>query len=297
MKNLSLIVATVDRTDPLERLFASLQTQTYSNFEVILIDQNRDDRLAAMVAFWSTKFPLVHLLSEKGLSRARNKGIRFATGQFLAFPDDDCWYPPDLLESIVDWFSRHPEYSFLSTIALDAENRLAANRWLRNSAEISRYNAFRAGISFSLFFRADAVRAVGGFDEGLGLGAGTPLGSGEESDLALRVLESGHRGWFERSLVVFHPARVENSSLAACELAASYGIGFGYVLRRHQIPLMISLYLCLRPVLGWAYWVLRRNRMSRVYLASFRGRLKGYLGFRQYRAEYGGNSSSSIPLR
>ena len=42
---ISLILATVGRTDELTRMFESLATQTFSDFEVVVVDQNEDDRL------------------------------------------------------------------------------------------------------------------------------------------------------------------------------------------------------------------------------------------------------------
>lgn len=62
---------TVDRTTELDRLFAAFAAQTFH--EVIVVDQNTDDRPA-------------------NLSSARNVGIGGAEGEWIGFPDDDCWY-------------------------------------------------------------------------------------------------------------------------------------------------------------------------------------------------------------
>ena len=40
--------------------------------------------------------------SARGLSRARNAGLRMIAGDIVSFPDDDCWYPPDLLQRVAD---------------------------------------------------------------------------------------------------------------------------------------------------------------------------------------------------
>src|ERR1700754_3487501 len=84
----SLIVCTVDRSDQLERLFASLKVQRYTDFEVILVDQNLDDRLAGLVEGYSPSFTIRHIRSERGISRARNNGMAIATGSYICFPDD-----------------------------------------------------------------------------------------------------------------------------------------------------------------------------------------------------------------
>src|ERR1700749_1024458 len=105
---ISLIVASLHRTAELERLLASLETQSFRDFEVIVIDQNPDQRLADVLG----KHPVLnlsHLRCPPGASRARNMGIKAAQGEIIGFPDDDCWYSTDLLQTVSKWFASHPE--------------------------------------------------------------------------------------------------------------------------------------------------------------------------------------------
>ena len=272
----SLIVATLRRTSELSRLLASLERQTHRSFEVIVVDQNEDDRLVPVLALWRSHFPIRHLRSKKGLSRARNHGLTEASGEIITFPDDDCWYAPDTLEKVEAWFAAHLQFGVLSTSATDESGRLAAGRWLPASTEITRGNVFRTHISFSLFFRRIAISAAMGFDEHLGLGSGSKYGSGEETDCVLRVMSLGYRAWYERSLAIFHPARLPDSSSAAQSRAMSYGLGFGHVLRHHKIFFPRAFYLCLRPAGGWLISILLRRQLAKIYFATLRGRLEGY---------------------
>ena len=109
---MSLVVATVDRVAELERLLASLEAQSFQDFEVLVVDQNEDERLAPVMAR-HPRLRLSHLRSERGVSRARNVGLRAAQGEIVAIPDDDCWYPENLLASVAEWFQSHPEYGAL----------------------------------------------------------------------------------------------------------------------------------------------------------------------------------------
>jgi Glycosyl transferase family 2 len=52
--------------------------------------RTHDDRLDSALAQYRSLFPIVHLRSQKGLSRARNEALAFAQGEILCFPDDDC---------------------------------------------------------------------------------------------------------------------------------------------------------------------------------------------------------------
>src|SRR5271156_3083099 len=95
MPAVSLVMCTYGRTDCIIRLVCSLETQTSSDFELIIVDQNPPGALDAIIARASQKLQVRYVRSEPGLSRARNVGIKHHRGAIVAFPDDDCWYPND----------------------------------------------------------------------------------------------------------------------------------------------------------------------------------------------------------
>src|SRR5215212_9261375 len=104
----SLVLATVGRTEEVRRLLESLREQTYRNFEVIVVDQNPGDGLTYLLELYRDTLNIRHIRSAKGISKARNVGLRYTTGDVVAFPDDDCWYAPDLLERVAAKLSAHP---------------------------------------------------------------------------------------------------------------------------------------------------------------------------------------------
>src|SRR4051812_21456238 len=97
---LSLLLATFGRAEELHPLMQSLRGQTFRDFELIVIDQNSDDRVAPVLAEYAGDFPIEYLRSTPGHSRAFNAGLASVTGDVVAFPDDDCWYDPDVLERV-----------------------------------------------------------------------------------------------------------------------------------------------------------------------------------------------------
>jgi glycosyltransferase involved in cell wall biosynthesis len=87
----SLIVVTGGRIEEVDALMASLAAQSLSDFEVIVVEQNADDRLAAIFAAYETRFPLRVIRSLiREINHSRALGAAAATGDILAFPDDDC---------------------------------------------------------------------------------------------------------------------------------------------------------------------------------------------------------------
>lgn len=96
----SLIMATCGRRDDILDLLKSLEQQTYKNFELIVVDQN-DTPISDLFDEYKDKFSINYIYTPiKGLSRARNAGLKVADGDFIAFPDDDCIYEKNVLESI-----------------------------------------------------------------------------------------------------------------------------------------------------------------------------------------------------
>ena len=226
----SLIVATVNRVTELERLLASLDAQTYKEFEVIVIDQNTDERLAPVLQGHPT-LTIHHLRSDRGAGRARNHGLRIATGEYIAFPDDDCWYPQSLLASVVEWLARNSDFDGLFTTMRDADNQPVGPRWPSMPCEVNRTNVWHIGVFVTVFLRRAVTDSVGFFREDIGVGAATPYQSGEESDFYLRALALGFKLWYEPSLTVHHPNLHSIRRLRA--VTYSYALGFGYVMRIH----------------------------------------------------------------
>ena len=126
MPGFSLILATSGRTTELRRFFGSLAAAGAADCECIVVDQNADDRLQPILAAWSDRISIKHLRSSPGLSHARNVGLSRATGELLAFPDDDCWYSPGLLRQVRSFFAANPRYSLLSVGVRDERERRVA---------------------------------------------------------------------------------------------------------------------------------------------------------------------------
>jgi glycosyltransferase involved in cell wall biosynthesis len=235
MLRFTLVVPTLGRTTELETLFASFAAQEYPGLDCVLVDQNDDERLAELVARWGSVFPILRLRCTPGVSRARNFGLQQAKGDIVAFPDDDCWYPPALLKGVGDWFEQHPAFDILTVGAKDEVGASSGNRWVKDVCEIRPINAFRTTFCSSIFIRRTEGFRRFRFDESIGPGAGTRYGCGEETEYILQRLGHGERGHFSRALSVGHPVRDMLSGQVEGGRAKAYGNGMGYVLRRHSL--------------------------------------------------------------
>jgi glycosyltransferase involved in cell wall biosynthesis len=248
---ISLVVCTLGpRQEQLRRLLSSLTNQTFRDFEVILVDQNPPGLLQAIVEQHCDTLELVHLQSSPGLSLARNVGLQHARGRLIAFPDDDCWYPPRLLAAVIEAMRMSDTTAALSGRTLDEHGVPSVSLFLDHAAQVSRTNFLACGNSNCLFVRADVFRVIGNFDLRLGVGAGTGFHSGEEADILLRVLDAGLRAEYRPDLIVHHDQVDSTVGEAQIRRAIQYGRGFGGLLRKHRFPLATIVYRVGRPLVG-----------------------------------------------
>lgn len=253
----SLITVTMgERADELARLKASLAAQTYRDFEHIVINHREHPEFCL------------------NLSKARNFGISQASGDVLAFPDDDAWYGEDVLRAAARELE-NPEVDGVSFRVVDDKGRCSAGGWMSAEREtISKATVWHTAVSCSFFVKRSMLDGLR-FDERLGVGSGTRFGSGEETDLLLSLVERGARLRYDGTRRIFHPAVFGNINVGK---GWRYGNGYGAVLRKHH-------YTVVR--LAWAIFVqlaragqsiaMLRLRKATYHLAMAAGRLAGYV--------------------
>ena len=283
----SLVLATLGRTFQVKTFLESLDQQSYRNFELIVVDQNPDDRLEPILWPYSDRFAINHLRSKPGLSLARNIALNHITGDVVAFPDDDCAYPSTLLEQAVQFFTNHDQIQGLVGRSSNLQGQSTSGRWDSNPGKITPINVWRRGTSFTIFLRQAAVAKIGPFDELLGVGAQTPWGSGEDIDYLLRAIAADCELYYDPGFAVIHPTKPpEPQALPQPEAPKTftktyaYAMGRGRLLRKHPFPFWFVVYNWLRPGLGLGLALLRgRGEDVRSYWATLQGRFQGWLGW------------------
>lgn len=94
MKKVSVIIPVYNSSKYLKECLDSVIKQTYSNLEIIIINDNsQDNSLAIINDYKDSRIKIINLTKRSGVSFARNKGIDLASGQYICFLDsDDFWY-------------------------------------------------------------------------------------------------------------------------------------------------------------------------------------------------------------
>ena len=255
---LSLLIATVRRRTELERLLFSLRQQKHTCLQIIIADQNPPHFLVDVYAEF-TDLPLqVISAPDKGVSQARNAILPLAKGDYIVFPDDDCWYAPDTLTQVVEAFRRHPEAGAVMGRSFSQPSAAPA---VGQDSRVSQIGTFKNGETYLQFFRAEVVKGLR-FDPRLGPGTGLPYGCGEDTDY---LLEAHKRApvWRCPSIRVFHPSPATHVPSDA--KIASYAAGRMFLLKKHAFPLWFRCANVLYPLCMLPLDALRKGRKAARY--------------------------------
>ena len=280
MTYFSLVVATKGRVRDLERLLVSLDRQTFTDFEVIVVDQNADSIVTDVLAM-PRPYPIAHIRTPgaTGACRARNVGWRTAKGQVVLFPDDDCWYPAGFLRCANDHFV-YRDCDILTGRAADLGGRSINGRFDKAACWVQREHVWTTSIEWVLFLKYTLLEKLAGFDEHIGIGAETPWQACESQDLVLRGLCLGATCAYDPALFGHHAElNIACPDPAQIKKGRAYARGMGWVLRKHQVSWARRLYWTARPFLKGVMMRLKgRSAAARYYQEVATGRLEGARG-------------------
>lgn len=107
MNTISVIIPAYNCENTISKCLNSLLSQTYGNFEIIVVDDGSEDKTGDIVLNFTEKDKRVKLICQKnsGVSAARNCGIKRSSGKLLAFVDSDDYVSDTYLEELFDLYS------------------------------------------------------------------------------------------------------------------------------------------------------------------------------------------------
>lgn len=121
----SVIIPTRDRQSRLQRAIASVERQSYPNWEIIVVDDASVDATPEFLAGLEDKRIKCFRAEGRGGEAARNLGLRHASGEIIAYLDDDNFWHEDWLKSVVWGFTERPEVDVIyGAFVVDDPSRL-----------------------------------------------------------------------------------------------------------------------------------------------------------------------------
>jgi glycosyltransferase involved in cell wall biosynthesis len=100
---ISVVIPTYNRANDLKRALKSVQVQTFTNWEVLIVDNHSVDNTDQVVSdFNDSRIKLFKIHNNGVIAASRNVGIREASGAYIAFLDSDDWWKPEKLRLSLD---------------------------------------------------------------------------------------------------------------------------------------------------------------------------------------------------
>jgi len=201
------------------RAVDSALAQDCRSFELIVINDGSTDGTRAVLRRYGGKITVIDQ-ENRGMSAARNAGIRSARGTYVAFLDADDWWLPGKLSRQIELMQARPEIGFCSTAArVEDENGGLLNLWRcpdtspQILATLFAQNAAIAGGCSAVMVRRDLFARVGLFDE--------DLRGFEDPDLWMRLAAaSGYACIDETLAVILRREKSVSRNLDAMRVAA-----------------------------------------------------------------------------
>jgi glycosyltransferase involved in cell wall biosynthesis len=195
---LSVVVPTHNRAARLQRALESLQAQTVGDLEVVVVDDGSTDSTPSLVADVQARDPRIRyarLDGGSGAAKARNEGIGLATGEFLAFLDDDDEWHPKKGEIQIDFLRAHPAVGIVGCDYVMTNESAGSSATYRGPKALSPFALLwvnvMMGCSFPLL-RRGAFSFEPRFDPGM-----VPA---EDWDLWLRCSDEREISWLDSVL-------------------------------------------------------------------------------------------------
>lgn len=231
----SVVVCTKDRPDSLVAVLRGLANLRYKPYEIVVVDNGPSSEAAkeAVLREFGDD-PRVRYVREprRGLASARNRGVAEAAADIVAFTDDDVRIDPWWLQGIVRGFRAAPDVAGVTGLVATAEIENSEQLYFhlregwgtkcerrvydlaenRDDSPLYPYSVGALGTGANFAVTRAVIKEIGGFNEALG--AGTPSGGGEDLNIFMRILLSGHSIVYEPSAVVFHVHRATLEALS-----------------------------------------------------------------------------------
>lgn len=220
MKRVSVIIPAYNQGHYLGEALQSVLAQTYPHFEALVVDDGSTDNTAEVARSFTDPRIQVIYQENRGLSGARNTGIRHARGAYFTYLDSDDLFLPEKLEQLVAELEAHPELGLVAgqSVPIDEGGRrigkIFSTPLAADPAQLLLGNPLHVG---SVLVRREWQTKAGFFDES--------LRSYEDWDLWLRMLRLGcPMGWVDQPVSLYRFHRAQMTRIGAQMTSATFAV-------------------------------------------------------------------------
>lgn len=266
---ISLIQTSQNRIEDLQRYVESLNSQVnidFSQVQLVFVDQG-DCKIAFKNLNPCIKFTYIKY-KPSSLSHARNVGLKYAEGEYVSFPDDDCWYAKDTLCKVLAVLGKHDGVLIKAT----NEEGIPLAKFPEGNQKATLF--YHCGAcSICIFLHLDNnIR----FDENIGVGSPYGLASGEETDYLIHFIRHHIDVVYDKDILIHHPLGKTTFFASDLDKAYKYARGHGYLMKKNHYPINLIMISLLRPLVGMVWYLCKFNFLqSRRSFSLLKGRLEG----------------------
>jgi len=245
MRNMfiSIIIPIYNAERYLENLFNSLKKQTLnkSNFEVLFIDNNSNDKSHEMITkfvnnFKNNNYKYYFFNKKQGSYASRNFGVSLARGNIFAFTDADCILEEKWLENIWKFYEVKKNKNIIVAGNIEIIIEKLNNLWEQYDKIVSlnneKYVKNNSAATANLITPKEIFLNVGEFKE---------LFSGGDSEWTKRAFEKGYNLKFMPNIKVYHPSR--KNFIEARDKIFRIGIGRGRKIACEKKSIILNIFL------------------------------------------------------
>ncbi len=188
----SIVIPVCNAEQFLERTLLSAQQQTYDNLEIIIVNDGSTDSSGEIAAKHALSDQRIKIINQhnSGVAFARNAGLRFASGDYVAFLDaDDIWHPTKIARQMevllsstgsTGWGSVYPLQRYIDT----QDRVLSSGRFWSEAGDVAAHLVtLRTECGSKILTRRELALAVGGYD--------TTLSAAQDLDFELSLAARG----------------------------------------------------------------------------------------------------------
>lgn len=247
---ISVLIVTYDSAATIEDCLASLNRQTFRDFEVILVDNDSTDYTVKTVEFLRPRltypFNLVRLDENKGFTGGNNHALRFASGEYIALLNPDAAADDNWLAELWRAMDSHPEAGIGASKVIVAGSELLDSAGLGMSAVLKSFNrgegenagqycdqAYVFGAcGGAAVYRKRLIDEIGFFDDDFFL-------LHEDVDLSFRAQLSNWKVLYVPSARVQH--QVSASIRKLSDMQVYFGVRNAELVRLKNVPLTVFM--------------------------------------------------------
>ena len=266
---LTIIIPTLGRDIELYKLLESIPIDLNFDYEILVIDQNFNDKIDKIIFNFSKKHKIIHFKVDfRSLSKAKNFGISKSLGKYICFPDDDSKFLDNSIINAISFLEKNSSIDIIFGKCIDEKGNDSVIKFFKYQSFLTLKN-FEGKFIESTMFAKSQVLKLNLYDENLGVGSF--FGAEEGFDLVFRLLKKKYKLYYDPAIQLYHPQIFKlYSDNKYLKRVFEYRKGYGYICKKHNLFFKFTkrLIICITAIFFFNFINYKKSKFYLVELFS-----------------------------